>query len=64
MRSFGVGIMQGTRNVYIFVPSIHRERSFDHSFSERNFALYLNSFYLYIKKTIIKRRKLITWVYR
>ena len=44
MRSFGVEIV-GTRNVYIFVPSILRKRSFGHSFSERNFARYFNRFF-------------------
>ena len=48
VHSFGVGIV-GTGNVvYIFVPSILSKRSIGHSFSERNFTLYLNLFYLYI----------------
>ena len=46
VRSFGVGIV-GTRNVYIFVPSIHRKSSLGHSFSERN-TLYLNTVFKYI----------------
>ena len=63
VRSFGLGIV-GNRNIYIFVPSIPRFRSFGHSFSERNFAVYLNRFLpLYPYKTIDKRIKLITWAY-
>ena len=64
VRSFGLGI-PGTRNVYIFVPSIPRCVLLVIPTRERNFARYLNRFLpLYPNKTIVKRIKLITWVYR
>ena len=60
--SFELGI-PGTRNVYVFVPSIPRYRSFGHSFSERNFARYLYRFFpLYHNKTIVKRMIMIIFI--
>ena len=57
VRSFGLGV-PGTRNVYIFVPSrqYSQMHSFGHSFSERNFARYLNRFLpLYPNETIVEK---------
>ena len=41
VHSSGLEIV-GTRNVYSFVPSIPRKRSFGYCFLERNCAPYLN----------------------